>query len=121
MGLTETHIHKQVAAYLNLLEGQGKLMWFHPANEGKRSVVAGAKLKQLGMKPGTPDIVILLPEDHVSLLELKSPKGKLSEAQVLFIERAQKFCPNCVVMRTFEEAKSYIDSLVRAFPVRRAA
>ena len=49
----------------------------HIPNEGKRSVVMGAKLKAEGMRPGTPDYFLALPRPpHSGLwIELKRKKG----------------------------------------------
>ena len=38
-----------------------RLRWCHVANEGKRDVRLGQKLKRLGMKAGVPDILIFSP------------------------------------------------------------
>lgn len=56
----------------------------HIPNEGKRSVVMGAKLKAEGMRPGTPDYFLALPRPPLGGLwiELKRSKGgKLSDNQ----------------------------------------
>ena len=41
--------------------GDEPLLWFHCANEGKRSPRYGAKLKRIGLKRGVPDNWILDP------------------------------------------------------------
>ena len=121
--MTESILHSQVAEYLNLLQSQGKLWWLHPANEGKRSVVTGARLKRHGLKPGAPDILIWLPGDHSAAIELKTPKGRVSPPQALCMDQMRAFTPNIFICRSFEECKQTIDNLIRAFPkrVERAA
>ncbi|MCM1544738.1 MAG: VRR-NUC domain-containing protein [Ruminococcus sp.] len=49
----------------------------HIANEGKRTASYGAKLKQMGMRPGFPDIFVPIPtKRHCGLfIELKRAKG----------------------------------------------
>jgi hypothetical protein len=53
--------------------------WHHPAG-GRRSRITGAILKSMGAKPGIPDI-LLLTRGRLYALELKSERGRLSDAQ----------------------------------------
>jgi hypothetical protein len=62
-----------------------RLQWLgvlcvHIPNAGKRSVVAGRRLKAEGMRPGWPDLACYQHGKH-ALLEVKAPKGRLSPAQ----------------------------------------
>lgn len=47
--------------------GVDNLIWFHPANEGKRSPRTGAEMKRLGMLPGVADLVIIRPNGLASM------------------------------------------------------
>ncbi len=49
-------------------------------NEGKRTATAGRRLKSAGMRPGFPDL-ICMQSGQVAFLEVKAPKGVVSEAQ----------------------------------------
>lgn len=55
----------------------------HIPNEGKRSAIAGWRLKRVGMKPGVPDVLLPIAAGgyHGLWLELKAIGGRLSEAQ----------------------------------------
>lgn len=121
MNRPEDAIQESVVAYLAILEGQGKLTYFSVPNEGKRGWVNAKAMKRKGLRSGVSDLVILLPEDHTAFIELKAPKGRASKNQNAFMDRARAFTPNVFVARSFEEARTVIDNLVRAFPVRRAA
>ncbi len=67
------------------------ILFFHPPNGGKRSLAAGARLVALGMVSGVHDLIILLPPpDGPLFVELKTDKGKLSPAQLLWHEAITK-------------------------------
>lgn len=53
-------------------------------NEGKRSAALGLEYKRQGMRPGAPDLLILVPGRAALGLELKTAKGKLSPEQKQF-------------------------------------
>lgn len=75
--------HLAVARYLDTLG----LLWQHSPNSGKRNVVAGAKLKQMGMRRGFPDFQIfdappLHPNAKGVCIELKRARGgRVSDEQ----------------------------------------
>jgi hypothetical protein len=52
----------------------------HVPNAGKRSAIAGRRLKGEGMRPGFPDLACYGFARH-ALIEVKSDAGRLSEAQ----------------------------------------
>ena len=57
-------------------------------NDGKRSPVLGAIYKRMGLRPGTSDIFIAIPNKthHGLWIELKWGKNKATPAQLEFIE-----------------------------------
>ena len=61
---------------------------YHAANEGKRSVRAGADLKRQGMKPGVSDICLPYAAGGFNNLyiELKVGSNKATEEQLTFID-----------------------------------
>lgn len=61
-----------------------KPLFFHPFNEGKKSAQWAAKQAKMGLQPGIPDLVLLLPEGgyHYALFELKrTGKGYLTQEE----------------------------------------
>ena len=82
---SETEEQIAVADYLNLLG----LCFAHIPNEGKRTPVAAAILKRMGMKPGFPDLLILEPRGkyHGLAIEMKSLKGRASADQKDWLKR----------------------------------
>lgn len=57
-------------------------------NEGKRSRIQGAIQKMMGLIPGAPDLILLMPnrEYHGFLIELKDKGKKLSRTQKIFLD-----------------------------------
>ena len=68
------------------------LPYIHIVNEGKRSVMERQVLSRMGMIAGVCDLFI--PRQTVRWaglwLEIKAGKGRLTSAQILFIERMLK-------------------------------
>lgn len=71
----------------------------HVPNEGKRSVVAGANQKRMGLRPGFPDLFIPVPNSryHGLFIEMKDRYGKPSERQIEWIKKLQElgYCAQC--------------------------
>lgn len=83
----EQAIQKAVVAHLHA-RAESHVYFFHPANGGKRSVIEGAIFKSLGVRAGTPDLIILR-AGKMYCLELKAPGGRLSPSQRIAIERLE--------------------------------
>lgn len=64
---------------------------FHPPNEGKRSPQTCRILKNSGMTKGVPDFVMLWPASgfNGACFEFKSKRGKLTPAQLNFLEHVK--------------------------------
>jgi hypothetical protein len=83
--LSETQIQEQVAAYFAKALPPHALA-FHPMNEGKRGWQAQRAFKKGGGVAGIPDWCILV-SGRAIFVELKSDKGRLSDAQKAVHER----------------------------------
>lgn len=88
---------------------------YHVPNEGKRSRVAGARLKQSGLKPGVPDVC--LPVAHgpyIGLyIELKVKPNKPTDNQKHWL-RALRSAGHCTaVCYGWEEAKNLIEKYLK--------
>jgi hypothetical protein len=53
----------------------------HIASGERRDVVTAARLKKMGVRPGFPDLAFFGPSGQVAFIELKSERGRLSDAQ----------------------------------------
>ena len=76
----EAAIQRAVFDHIRARGARG-LFAFHPANGGYRKPVEAARLKGLGVRAGTPD-VILIHNGRVYGLEIKVPGGRASAAQL---------------------------------------
>lgn len=90
-------------------------LMYHVPNEGKRSRVAGARLKQSGLKPGVPDVC--LPVAHgpyIGLyIELKVKPNKPTDNQKHWL-RALRSAGHCTaVCYGWEEAKNLIEKYLK--------
>lgn len=77
--MTEFQLHTACAQFLDLALPRDAV-WFHTPNAGKRRKGAAGRLKAMGMKAGVPDICIIY-RGRAFFIELKTLKGRLSEAQ----------------------------------------
>jgi len=84
---------------------------FHVANERATSPMRGAKLKQMGVLSGVSDCIILEPRGnfHGLLIELKAPKGRLTENQKNFLNKAEIKGYDVAVCWSFDEVMVKVD------------
>lgn len=85
----EQILQQQVTKFINLAT-PGLIWWHTPNASGRRSPVAGAILKSMGVRPGVADITILLPTGKAAFIELKAGKGRLAEGQQTFRDDVER-------------------------------
>ena len=63
----------------------------HSPNGGLRSITTAARLKQQGTMAGFPDLFLFVARGgyHGLMIEMKSPKGRLSPAQTQVLPRIE--------------------------------
>jgi hypothetical protein len=118
--LSEHEIHKAVVKYLNTC-GRKDILWFHPENARKCTPRQGAMRKRIGVKAGVPDFVLIVDGDPV-FLELKSAKGRPSQQQRAFANRAVDSGCRYFIARSLDEAiflLEFINAIDKRF-VRKA-
>lgn len=62
---------------------------FHVPNEGLRSYREGAHQKEMGVRAGTPDLVLVSNDNRIMFIEVKKPGGRLTQAQREFAEECE--------------------------------
>lgn len=87
----------------------------HIPNSGKRDAREAARFKRMGVKAGVPDICFPLPRGryHGLYIEMKSPKGKVSENQKRWLERLSELGYAVRVCYSFDEAKDVVLNYVK--------
>jgi hypothetical protein len=88
-----------------------KLVMFAIPNAAKRSYAQANYMKSEGLVSGIADIFLMCPKSgwHGMFIELKSAKGKLSDAQKEFMGAATLMGYQAVVCYGFDEAKDAIN------------
>ena len=89
---------------------------FHVPNGGKRNAKEAARFKAMGVRPGVPDLLLILPRGGYSFLavELKAGRNKQTERQVFYqaaIETASK--GKYAVVRSLDEFIDTIEDYLR--------
>ena len=79
----EAAIQRAVIEHLRM-RGVPGMVYMAVKNEGKRSEALGLEYKRQGMRPGAPDLLVMVKGKPVLGLELKTAKGKLSAEQRQF-------------------------------------
>lgn len=100
----EYRIQAEIVEYVRLVAPDG--IWFHPANGELRDKRTAAKLKWMGVLPGVPDIIgILPPPVGRVLLEVKAPGGRVSEDQDAIRAHCERFEIPFAIVHSVEEAR----------------
>ena len=82
---SEHDLQVRCASYLLKREREIKdLAFCHIPNEGKHKVQYRKKLREEGLRPGAPDLMIWLAGGKTLAVELKIPTGEPSDNQISF-------------------------------------
>lgn len=77
----EDAVQAAVVEHLRFRHSPG-VVWHSTPNERKANEREGARLKRMGLRPGAPDLVVILPpHGRYAGLELKSAQGRQSPNQ----------------------------------------
>ena len=76
---SEHVIQSTIARHLEMRKQPG-VFWFAVPNGGKRDPVTGRVMKAEGVRPGVPDLGLII-KGQPYFLEVKKENGKLSQAQ----------------------------------------
>lgn len=79
----EHDLQSACVRYFRLAHPRLSLCLIAVPNGGRRDAVTGAKLKAEGVVAGVSDLLLLVPQGkyHGLCIEMKTPKGRQSEAQ----------------------------------------
>ena len=81
----EAQLQATVVEHLRL-RAKPDVLWLHVPNGERRDKITGAKLKRMGVVPGTADL-LFWHRGNSFALELKSLGGRWSDAQLEFLAR----------------------------------
>ena len=77
----EDAVQRGCCQILDGLWRAGRLRYFHVPNGGKRTKAEAGIFSTIGVKPGVPDLVIVLTGGRALWVEVKASRGTLSDAQ----------------------------------------
>jgi len=105
---SEDMFQKSVAKYLNAINA----FWFHCPNGGSRHALEALKLKDMGVKAGIPDCMILDQRHGYSglAIELKVGYNKPSEHQLAIFDKLVERKWMVIVSWSLDETISLIDN-----------
>lgn len=90
------------------LKAHPRLLWWHVPNGLPSSARAVARFIRLGMRPGVPDLSLVLPGGRGAFLEVKRPSAKLSLEQMMFGTECVSLGIPWAVVRSSEEAEKIL-------------
>lgn len=112
--MNEDKLHQAVARWLDRHPAT-RGAWLHVPLGGARTSRTGAQLKAMGAKPGFPD-VLLCRAAHNGMpcaIELKTAKGKLSEAQKTWLHNLELLGWNTAVCRSVADVTKFVTEMYR--------
>ena len=116
---TENAFHCHVAEFLDKALPREFLHCCFPAGGG--GAIRGAWLKRRGLRPGIPDHFIIAPEGWpkpVLWLELKTKKGRPSEAQLAMHALLRGFGHQVEIVRDLEAVQLVVEQYVYPMGLR---
>ncbi|GHT09091.1 hypothetical protein FACS189426_06450 [Bacteroidia bacterium] len=91
-----------------------KMLLHHSPNGGKRQIREAARFKQMGVRAGFPDVILLIGNGQFNALciEFKTEKGRQTELQKEWQKEAEKNGNKYVICRSIDnfihEIKNYL-------------
>jgi hypothetical protein len=109
MRRAEDRLQIAIVELLTATKTPGVVFW-HTPNGGKRSKVEAARFKMMGVTAGVPDLVISLPSGAMGFMEIKTPKGTVSQEQTDFLAAMVANGNLTAVVRSLADAASVLSS-----------
>jgi len=102
------------ALFSSLHKFDERLLWAIP-NGGHRHISVAKKMKEEGVRAGVPDYFLAIPKPLRGglFIELKHPKGKLSQPQKEMISILETHGYGCVVAFGWDEARTAIEKWIQ--------
>lgn len=109
----EADLQKACVDLLKIYEAQDRLVFFHVPNGSQLANARrqGARLKALGVRPGVPDLVIVLPNGRTAWVELKSATGKLSDYQAGWGQTLLALGHHWAIIKSVTDLQKFIEGI----------
>lgn len=101
----EEQMQKACIKWFDLKYKKYKLLMHSSPNGGKRNAIEAAKFKQMGVRAGFPDLILLIPNKFYPFcgIELKIKTGRQSESQKAYQKEFESIGAKYVVVRSLDE------------------
>ena len=103
----ETRMHCSIVKLIETAKVPG-VVAIHCPNGGKRSKREAAIFKTMGVRAGVPDLIIWQPGGITRFIEIKTPRGIVSSAQIEFFNAMRRNGHECSVVRSLDEAAALL-------------
>lgn len=112
MGKRKAPEHSLQSAVVDFwaIYGRPELVFFAVANGGARHLLVAKKLKAEGVLPGMPDIGVSLDNGRTGWMELKAPRGHLSDAQKGIARKLQRLDHYWALVKSLEDAAQVLEA-----------
>lgn len=111
----EDSLQKTIIKYWDLKYPKWKKRLVHAPNGGKRNAIEAAKFKQMGVRAGFPDLILLIPNKFYPFcgIELKIKTGRQSESQKAYQKEFESIGAKYVVVRSLDEFIKVVDNYLK--------
>lgn len=111
----EDSLQKSIIQYWDLKYPKMKRRLACVPNGGFRNKIEAAKLKQMGVRAGFPDLILLVPNRFYPFcgIELKVAKGSQSEHQKEYQKEFESIGAKYVVVRSLDEFIKVTDDYLK--------
>ena len=89
-----------------------RLLAWHTPNGGYRNRIEAARLQGLGVIAGVPDITLAMEGGRLGFIELKTPTGRLSTAQIIFREAVAGLGVPWILCRSLTEVNEAVEEML---------
>ena len=115
-GPSEDAIQMALLEWLRLHDRRAWELTHHSPNGGHRSPVTAARLKNLGVRRGFPDLTLWLPRGgfHGLAIELKAGRNKPTPEQLAWLDHMASIGWMAAVCTGFDAARETLDAYLRS-------
>ena len=111
----EDQLQKAIIQYWNFKYPKWTKRLHHSPNGGKRNAIEASKFKQMGVRAGFPDLILLIPNRFYPFcgIELKAKTGRQSENQKAYQKEFESIGAKYVVVRSLDEFIKVVDNYLK--------
>jgi len=110
VSVSEEQIQVAIVELLTLVQKRCQFLFFSVPNEALgrgrdrvQNAIRMSRFKKMGLLPGAADLV-LVHKGNAYFIEVKTPKGRATDSQKLFAQRAFECGSRYVIVRSAREA-----------------